>query len=211
MVTNVDFDALIQERRAVKQFDPNFSMSIKEITGLLRLASQAPSANNLQHWRFLVIHDAAVKEKLIPITSGNNQQQVKDAAATIAVLGDLEAYKDADAVFNEPLKQGFITEEIKKSLVENIEKKYKLFPQTARDEAFQNASLAAMLFMVAAIVKGYDTCPMGGFDSERFTEVFHIPERYAPIMLIAVGKATQLPAYPRFRFSVEKRIAFNSF
>ncbi|ETT65684.1 NAD(P)H nitroreductase [Paenibacillus sp. FSL H8-457] len=54
----------------------------------MRQATLAPSAANLQPWRFLVIDSPELKQKLLPIAS--NQQQVVEASAVIAVLGDLE-------------------------------------------------------------------------------------------------------------------------
>ncbi|MNI69671.1 putative NAD(P)H nitroreductase YodC [compost metagenome] len=46
-----------------------------------------------------------------------------------------------------------------------------------------------MQLMLAAKARGYDTVPMGGFKPDEFRELFHIPERYVTVMLIALGKA----------------------
>ncbi|WP_281287212.1 nitroreductase family protein [Paenibacillus hemerocallicola] len=73
-----------------------------------------------------------------------------------------------------------------------------------------NASLAAMQLMLATKEAGLDSCPMGGFDSEKLIEAFRIPERYIPVMLVSVGKAAK-PAYPSSRFEVEAAAVWNSF
>jgi len=84
-----DFGEVIRTRRSVRHYDPNFVLSREEIKSLLADTVLAPSSNNLQPWRFLVIDQQEDKEKLYPIAY--NQRQVLEASATIAVLGDIEA------------------------------------------------------------------------------------------------------------------------
>ena len=45
-----------------------------------------------------------------------------------------------------------------------------------------------MMFMLIAKDKGWDTCPMIGFDPERVSKVFIIPENLEPVILITMGK-----------------------
>ncbi|PYI51024.1 nitroreductase family protein [Paenibacillus flagellatus] len=195
------------ERHAVKKYDPNAKMSRDEIKKLLEIAQQAPSAWNLQPWTFLVIDEPEAKQKLLPIAFG--QQQVVDASMTVAVLGDLEAQRNAESVYQPAVASGMMTAEVKDRLVGQIESAY-ANPQTARDQAFLNAALPAMQLMLAAKSMGYDSCPMGGFDATKLSEAFRIPDRYIPIMLIAVGKATH-PAYPSTRFEVDAVTKWNTF
>ncbi|MFC4078052.1 nitroreductase family protein [Salinithrix halophila] len=205
--TQQDFFTVIQERHSVKVYDSNATMSEQEITDLLEMAIKAPSSWNLQHWKFLAIHDPAEKEKLLPIAY--NQQQVVQASVVIAVLGDLEANKNAEAVFSSDVEAGILTEQVKSGIIDQIEKAYTQ-PQLARDEAIRNASLAAMQLMLAAKAQGYDTCPMGGYNAARLIDAFSIPSRYLPVMLIAVGKAAK-PARQTPRFPVDDIVVWNRF
>ncbi|HEY5141264.1 MAG TPA: nitroreductase family protein, partial [Methylococcales bacterium] len=45
----------INQRRAVKQFDPNHQMSKAEIDQLFSLAILSPTAFNIQIWRFVLV------------------------------------------------------------------------------------------------------------------------------------------------------------
>ncbi|TMV49657.1 nitroreductase family protein [Paenibacillus mesophilus] len=195
------------ERHAVKSYDPQATLTRQQITELLEMAQKAPSAWNLQPWKFLVFDERGAKEKLLPIAYG--QQQVVDAAFTVAMLGDLEADKNAELIYQEAVDKGFMNAEIKSRLVGQIEAAY-ANRQTARDQAFLNASLAAMQLMLVAKEMGYDTCPMGGFDAEKLADVFRVPDRYIPVMLIAVGRAAK-PAYPSSRFPTDAVTVWNSF
>ena len=194
MTTTLQQDpiSILKERHAVKKYDSTVKMSKQEIKELIDLTQSAPSSWNLQHWKFLVFEDQAAKEKLLPIAYG--QQQIVQASIDVAILGDLEANKNAEAIYTEAVQKGFMTQEIKNTLIQQIEMAYQN-PQVARDQAVLNASLAAMQLMLSAKAMGYDSCPMGGFDVQKLVEAFQIPPRYIPIMLISIGKAAQ-PAYP---------------
>jgi nitroreductase len=131
----------------------------------------------------------------------NNQQQIVEASAAVAVLGDLEAHKNIDAVYNPLVEAGYMKAEIKETLSGQIINTYQN-SQYARDAAFSNASLAAMQLMLAAKATGWDTRPIGSFNVEQFLSEFNIPSHYIPIMLITVGKAAA-PAHKSTCLPVE--------
>ena len=56
------------------------------------------------------------------------------------------------------------------------------------DEAIRNASLSAMLFMLLAKNKEWDTCPMIYFDKEKIIKLLNIPENEVPVVMITMGK-----------------------
>ncbi|WP_027408350.1 nitroreductase family protein [Anoxybacteroides tepidamans] len=194
-----DFVAVVNERQSIRKYDPNFSISKEELEEILEIAGKAPSAWNLQHWHFLVIHGKEAQQRLLPIAY--NQQQIVDASAVVVVLGDLEANRNTDAVYDPLVQAGHMTREIKETLAQQIVGAYEN-KQYARDAALINASLAAMQLMLAATAKGFGTCPIGGFNAEKLMEEFQIPKRYVPVMLITVGKSIA-PAHNSLRLPVE--------
>jgi nitroreductase len=185
-LSNLDFFKVLKERRAVKLYDASFELSKKEIEELLTLAGRAPSAWNLQQWHFVVFHGEEAQQRLLPIAF--NQKQITESSAVVAILGDLEANKNAEAVFAEDIEKGRITPEIVEVIKGQINNAYKN-AQYPRDAANSNASLAAMQLMLAAKGKGLDTCAIGGFDRVKFVKEFQISERHLPLMLITIGKA----------------------
>ncbi|MFN7249616.1 MAG: nitroreductase family protein [Anaerobacillus sp.] len=198
----------LSERHSVRKYEPGVAISKEELHELLQYAALAPSSWNLQHWRFLVIDEQQKKEELLPITY--NQRQVVDSAVTVAILGDLEANKEAEGIYGAAVEKGFMPEHVKATLVGQINKAYSGDTTFPRDEAFLNGSLAAMQLMLAAKAKGYDTCPMGGFDKEKFVQVFKVPNRYVPVMLLTIGKAAT-PAHQSARKPIEDMIISNTF
>ncbi|ADP32626.1 nitroreductase family protein [Bacillus atrophaeus] len=191
---------ILQQRASVKEYDKNATISKEEMTELLELTTKAPSAWNLQHWHFTVFHSDEAKAALLPVAY--NQKQIIESSAVVAVLGDLKANENGEDVYGELAKQGLITDDIKQTLLGQINGAYQN-EQFARDSAFLNASLAAMQLMIAAKAKGYDTCAIGGFNKEQFQEQFDVSDRFVPVMLISIGKAVK-PAHQSNRLPVSE-------
>jgi nitroreductase len=204
----LDAIEVMKARGSVRKYERGVEIPQEELDEILTLAAKAPSSWNLQHWRYLVITSPEMKQRILPIAY--NQEQVVDSSATVVILGDLEANKSAYEVYGEKLKQGQISQQVYDTMISQVEGAYKDNPQLARDEAILNASLSAMQLMLAAKAKGYDTCPMGGFDREALIKELNIPERYIPVMMITIGKAAA-PARPTSRFPLSKLVIRESF
>jgi nitroreductase len=196
--------SIMSERSSVRKYDPTVKISKEELKDILELTGKAPSAWNLQHWKFMVFHSDESKERVLPIAY--NQSQITESSAVVAILGDLEANKNTDKVYNPLVSAGFMKEEIKDTLAGQIHGAYQN-PVFARDAAFSNASLAAMQLMLTAKAKGYDTCAIGGFNASQLSETFKIEDRYVPVMLITIGKAAK-PAHQSSRISIDELSTF---
>ena len=194
-----DFFTVINERSSIRKYDSSVAISTDELKSIIEAAGKAPSAWNLQHWHFIVLKGKKVQSRLLPIAY--NQEQVVDASAVVAVLGDTKANKNIDIVYNPLVEEGQMKPEIKETLAKQVEGAYSN-QQYARDAAISNASLAAMQFMLAAKAKGWDTCPIGGFNTALFMNEFNIDKRYIPLLLITIGKAAA-PAHKSTRLHID--------
>ena len=192
---------VMKERKSVRVYDPSFKISKEEIEELLTMATSAPSSSNLQAWNFIVIQDQKVKKELRAIA--NNQAQVEDSSAIIAVLGNIDAYKNVEKIYTQNVEEGHIDEAIKERTIANTYKVYPNAPVEARmNIASYDAGLVSMQLMLLAKERGYDTIPMGGFDKVKFAEHFSLPEHLFPVVLIAIGKAAA-PAFGTSRLPLE--------
>ena len=63
--------------------------------------------------------------------------------------------------------------------------------QLQRDEAIRTCGLVAQTIMLAAKGMGLDSCPMIGFDPDKFAELIRLPEDHVIGLCIAVGKKTK--------------------
>ncbi|MEC0089412.1 nitroreductase family protein [Paenibacillus macquariensis] len=204
-----DFDTVIRDRHSVRKYDASWKMSEDEIKEILSDAVLAPSSSNLQPWRFIVIQDQSLKEQLLPIA--NNQQQIIDASAVIAVIGDLNAYENVEKIHGIAVDAGVMTPEIKDMMVTNTMKVYpNVGAEKLKEIALVDGGLVSMQLMLAAKAKGYDTVPMGGYNAVQFKEMFNISDRYTTVMLIALGKAA-VEGRQSVRLPLEDVVSWNEF
>ncbi|MFJ7938506.1 nitroreductase family protein [Peribacillus sp. NPDC096622] len=209
VLNDTDFITVAKERRSVRQYDAEYVMTEEEIREILEIAIQAPSSSNLQPWRFLVIQDKQTQQELLPIA--NNQQQIVDASAVIAVLADIEGYKNAERIYGELVDKGIMKNEIKEPYVASILHNYGNFSaEKALSVAMIDGGLVSMQIMLAAKAKGYDTVPMGGFDEAKFVEAFNVPENFKPVMLISLGKGTKA-GFEKVRLPLDSILTWNKF
>ena len=174
----------IRARRAVKHFDPAHAMSSDEQRLLLELAMQSPTAFNLQHWRFVIADDRALRQSLRAIAW--DQAQVTEASLLLILCADLSSWKKQPARFWQNAPQP-----VQDILVPAIDGYYREREQIQRDEAMRSCGIAAQTIMLAAKAMGYDSCPMDGFDFEAAAKLIALPSDHVITMMIAVGKKTE--------------------
>lgn len=191
-----DFTQLLKERRSASNFLPDQKVSKEELDSIFELVKLSPSAFNLQHAQYVVVTDPEVKEEIRK--AANGQYKVHSASAVILVLGDKEAYKKAAEINEGLLMLGILNQQEYDFTVNGTVELYETRgSQFQKEEAIRNASLSAMLFMLAAKEKGWDTCPMIGFDPERIKEVLNISDQYEVALMITLGKEKVESRKPR--------------
>ena len=199
---------LIKSRISANMFDTTRTLTAAEISELVGYATEAPSAYNIQPWRFIAVTEPAAKARLKAVSY--NQQKVEDAAVTFIVLGDLHGYERLSEVLEQSVAAGIIAPAMADSWVEMANAGYGGNEQLRRDEAIRSGSLAAMNLMIAAAAKGLVSGPMVGFDPAGVKKEFGISDRFLPVMLLTVGYPApgNWPRKPRL--AVGKVLAFNN-
>ncbi len=179
----------IETRRAVKSFDPAYKMPQEDEKKLLELAILSPTAFNIQHWRFVLVKDQELRQKIRAVSWG--QAQVTDASLLIIICADTKAWsKQADRYW----KNADIA--VQNFMLPAINAYYEEKETTQRDEALRSAGIAAQTLMLAAKGLGYESCPMDGFDFEQVGKLINLPSDHLISMFVAVGKPLA-PAKPR--------------
>jgi putative NAD(P)H nitroreductase len=202
---------VIEKRRSANNFIEGEDISIEELKEIFELTRLAPSCFNIQHVRYMAILDKEKKELLRE--AAFRQYKVHTASAAILVLGDKSAYKDAEKIYSGMNNLGILSDEDYREMLNSINGLYEgRGADFQRDEAIRNASLSAMMFMLIAKDKGWDTCPMIGFDFDKMKETFDIPEQYEPVLLITIGKEdTKNQRLRGYRKTVEEYVSFDKF
>ena len=177
----MEFSETVRQRQSVKRYETGVPISDQELALLFEETILSPSSFNMQHWRFVAVRDHETKVKLRE--AAWNQEQLETCSAVIAVCAKLDAHKDARQIYaSEP-------EAVQARLVPMITEFYGRDAQLQRDEAIRSAALASMTFMLSAKNRGWDTCPMIGFDVNAVNGILGLPPNCPPVMIIVLGKA----------------------
>ncbi|MFE3577509.1 nitroreductase family protein [Lysinibacillus sp. NPDC059133] len=207
MTTTTPVKQIMHERKSVRKYNANATISRETIMQLLQNATSSPSSSNMQPWRFIVIDDKEI-QKNINIFSFN-QEQIETASAIIAVIGDTEMYLNAEEIYAENVELGYMPEEIASKLAQDSLAMYGALPKEALLNIVHfDAGLISMQIMLLAKEMGYDTVAMGGFDKSKFAEYMELPPNEVPILLLAIGEAAG-PAYGSSRLPIERLVRFN--
>ncbi|AFZ54457.1 nitroreductase family protein [Cyanobacterium aponinum UTEX 3222] len=195
----------IYQRRSVKAFDPNHKITPEEEKQLLEATIQAPTSFNIQHWRFVILRDPQLRQK-IRQEYGNNQAQMTDASLLILFTADVKAWEKNPSRYwqNAP-------KEVADLLVNWIAPFHEGREWLQRDEAQRSIGMAMQNLMLAAKEMGYDSCPMIGFDIEKVAELVNLPKDYVIGPMVAIGKKIKEPWPKPGQIPLEDLIVENSF
>lgn len=172
----------IRARRAVKHYDPEFTIPEAQIAELKGLIRQAPTSFNIQNWRFVFVNDKALRAEIRAV--GWDQAQMTEASHLIVLCADVQAWAKEPGRYWEDAPK-----EAQDFLVPAIGDFYGGREWQQRDEAMRSVGIAAQTIMLAVKAMGYDSCPMIGFDADAVGKLINLPDDHVVGMMIAVGKA----------------------
>ena len=182
----MEFKDLVLARRSVHNFEPDFKVDQNTWKALLEYVRYTPSGYNAQPWKFKLIQDDTVLQKMHQLCY--KQDHILTAGNLVVLIGDVQFGKnEAERVVAEWRQYRAFTDKQAEALQASLVKDRAEWKQ--REMVIRNSSLAAMTFMYAAQDLGLATCPMMGFRQLDLKRVLGLKENELPIMLIALGKA----------------------
>ncbi|MFC6181676.1 nitroreductase family protein [Lactiplantibacillus daowaiensis] len=194
-LVNNDFKDVMFGRRSVRRFDATMTIPASELQAMIKEATSAPSACNLQSWHFVVAASAAGKAKAKSVLMPFNYPQIDSCSAMIFVLGDTKSHEVYRDVWNKACDEGKITpekrDEIFKTFLPMYESASKEF---LIEDATIDSSMAAMQLLLIARAHGYEANPIAGYAADKVAATFDLdPDRFVPVVAIAIGKAAETP------------------
>lgn len=192
-------------RYAVKAFDVARHIPEEIWSSLEETLVLTPSSFGLQPWRFLVLTDPALRERLLSHSWG--QRQVVDCSHYVVFCGrrslgasDLETYIDRirEVRGTPPEKLAGLRRMLTGALLEGP------FRPVISEWSSRQVYIALGNFMTAAALLGIDTCPMEGFESPRYDEVLGLNSGpFTSVVCCAAGYRSAGDRYatlPKVRF-----------
>ncbi len=175
---------LIHDRRSVRRY-LDAPVPREKITACLEAARLAPSAENVQPWRFIVIDDPKVKDEFSKAVFGGIYSPTRFAArAPVLIL----VLSKPDILANKLGKQ-----------VQGV--------------AFHliDIGIAGEHLVLAAQEQGLGTCWIGWFNPRRARRFFKIRRGYKPVCILAMGFHEKGEPRPKKRMDLAEIAWFNEF
>jgi nitroreductase len=176
------FQQLVQNRRSIRRYLDK-PVEREKILTCIEAARLAPSADNVQPWRFLIIDDPELKGRLAAeVFSGiySISRFARNAPIIIVVLARL------DIIANRIGKQ-----------IQNIH--YYLI----------DIGIAGEHLVLQAQELGLGTCWIGWFNIRRARKILKIPHKYKIVSMMALGYYEKRPSKEKKRKTLQDIAWFN--
>ncbi|MCW1876298.1 MULTISPECIES: nitroreductase family protein [Erwiniaceae] len=175
----------IESRISINRFQADRPLDDETITSLVTLATKAPTAFNMQNWRFIAVRSPEGKNLLKESAWG--QQKIVDASVAFIICGTLSAHQQLAAALQPSVDAQIMEQRTVEGWVKQATASHENNAVLQRDEAVRSASLGAMTLMLAAEGMGLGSCPMIGFDAEQVAKDFALLPTELPLMVVVVG------------------------
>jgi nitroreductase len=173
-------------RYATKQFDSQRKISADEWAALEEALVLTPSSFGLQPWKFVVVTDPAIRERLVPASHG--QRQVADASHLVvfAIKRDL-CERDIDSHLDRISEvRGVPREALGQYREMMVGSLIKRLGESERNAwATKQVYIALGNFLTSAALLGIDACPMEGVDPAKYDEILGLKKHGLSTVVVA--------------------------
>lgn len=179
-----NFLSLASSRQSDRAYDPDRPVEREKLERILKAAAMSPSACNAQPWKFIVVDDPELKNKVADATSNR-------------LLGLNHFTKQA------PVHILIVEEKVNLSSG---------FGGWVKDKTFSmiDIGIAAAHICLAAEDEGLGSCILGWFNEEKIRSLLNIPSGKRVVLDIIIGYSTQ-PKRAKKRKAADQVVAYNSY
>ncbi len=184
-----EFLKIMNFRHACKVFDETKKINDEDMHYILEVARKSPSSFGMEAWKFLVITNDALREKLRPLCW--NQAQITTCSHLVVVLAGIESLKVESGAVGSQLRRRNLAQEkldayiglYSSHLSDVLNDDDKIYQWSARQ-----TYIAAANMMSAAAAIEVDSCPIEGFEKEKVEKVLELDTtKYQVSMMLPFG------------------------
>jgi nitroreductase len=197
---------VIQDRRSIREFTDE-PVSDKDLDMILEAARQAPSGENAQPWRFIIVKDETMRKQMGAIAGGGSGRRFTAEFVTKKMqerFANLQDEAKRQAAF-EKLTSGQVSAFMANAPVNIVVCGKKDVWDMPYDTS---AAIENILLMVTALGLGacWVIAPCIDIrDEERIKVLLDIPEGYKAVSILSVGHPTR-PHRPRPRLPINELV-----
>jgi nitroreductase len=182
----MDFYSLVLKRFSCRKFSSK-EVEREKIIKCIEAARMAPSACNSQPWRFIVVDEKNLKDKIADAATsgiyGIINKFLKSAPCIIVVLSDKEKFIAQAGAY------------IMKT-----------------DYYLIDIGISCEHLVLQASELGLGTCYIGYFNEKEIRKILNIPKKYKIVLLIAIGYPDESEKEKKkVRKNIEEILFFNEF
>lgn len=184
MNNDTQFLNLIKRRQSVRGYK-DIPVEKDKIERCLQAAHLAPSACNAQPWKFIVVDDIELKNKI------------------------------ADATTTKMLEMNHFTKQAPVHVVVVMENPNltSAIGSVIRDKPFTliDIGIASIQFCIQATVEGLGTCILGWFNEKKVKKLLNIPSSKRAVLIITVGYPSSDEIREKRRKSFNEIVSYNAY
>lgn len=175
-------DEIIQSRRSIRRYSPQ-PVEREKILACLEAARLAPSAENVQPWRFLVIDEPELKNQVAKEAFSGvyaTSRFAGGAPVLVLMLARLDLLANSLGRFVQGTQFYLL-----------------------------DLGIAGEHFVLKAEEQGLGTCWIGWFNLRAVRKLLDIPKKYRLVAMLSVGYPASRPVKPRSRKDIKDVAWFN--
>ena len=181
----------IKGRRSIRKYTSK-PVDDKTLNIILEAARQAPSWANTQCWRFVVVRDSQLRNKLADTGFVVSEKIFNRGTEAMRVT------PIAIVLCAETRKAGYSFREPKEPVTDK------------GDWYMYDVALAMQNLTLAAHALGLGTVHIGAFDASKVAEILGVPEGYAVVAMTPLGYPDEAPN-PRPRKELAEIVCYDKF
>ncbi len=197
---------IVQDRRSIRNYSDE-PVSEEDLEKILEAARQAPSGENAQPWRFIIVKDATTRQLMGAIARGGSGRRFTAEYVTKQMHERFASMKDEakkKAIF-EKLTSGSVSAFLAEAPVNIVVCGKKDVWDMPYDTS---ACIENMLLVIAALGLGacWVIAPCIDIrDEEKLKELLGVPEGFKIVSIVALGHPTRYPR-PRPRLAMHELV-----
>lgn len=219
MNINKQLQEAFQFRHASKDFLPDKKINNEDFQTIIDAAHLSPSSFGFEPWKFLVIQDPSVREKIKEYAWGG-QNQITNSSHFVIILAKKGSHLKPQAEYIQNFMKNI------KGFSEEIVQTYTQFYTQFQEEDFkletekdlfdwakrQTYIPLANMMNTAALLK-IDSCPMEGFHEEKINKILEEhcginPNEFGISVMVTFGHRTQPPKHAKVRQDIKDVVTY---
>lgn len=176
----------VRNRRSIRRFTER-EVPKEAVKRVLDVARWAPSGNNLQPWRFMIITERGRIEEL---SRAADQEWIASSPMVMVCLADLDVYGryGSYSAFQPLVELGMIEDMDFSEFQEKRKRTSELENRMANTiNAFLNVAIVVDHITLLAYQEGLGTCWVRYFNAARVQKILSIPNNLTVVALLPIG------------------------